>query len=59
MIDITKLKESDRDKKVIYKTRYGKIQEGRITSWNERFVFVDYYNSGIGVPTNPKDINFI
>lgn len=58
MIDIKSLKESDTNRKVIYKKSYGTFQEGRITSWNDRFVFVDYYNNGMGVATNPKDLEF-
>lgn len=59
MIEIKSLSEKDRDRKVIYKNRVGKIQEGRITSWNDRFVFVDYYNSGIGSATKPEDLEFL
>lgn len=59
MIDIKTLKENDIDRKVIYHNRVGKIQEGRITSWNDRFIFVDYYNSGTGAATKPEDLEFI
>ncbi len=59
MIDIKSLKESDTNRKVIYKKPNGKSEEGRITSWNDRFIFVDYYNNGMGAATNPKNLEFI
>lgn len=59
MIDIQNLKEKDLDRLVIYKNKKGKIQEGRITSWNEKFIFVDFYDNGMGAATNPKDLEFL
>lgn len=59
MIDIHALKESDRNRLVIHKNKKGKIQEGRITSWNEKFIFVDFYDNGMGAATNPKDLEFL
>lgn len=59
MIDIHALKESDRNRLVIHKNKKGKIQEGRITSWNEKFIFVDFYDNGMGAATNPKDLQFL
>ena len=59
MLDIKTLKENDVDRLVIYKNRRGKVQEGRITSWNDKFIFVDYYNTGMGSATNPKDLEFL
>lgn len=59
MIDIHALKESDRNRLVIHKNKRGKIQEGRITSWNEKFIFVDFYDNGMGAATNPKDLEFL
>jgi len=59
MIDIKTLKENDVDRLVIYKNSRGKLQEGRITSWNDKFIFVDFYNNGMGAATNPKDLEFL
>lgn len=59
MIDIKSLKESDINRKVIHKKPNGNSEEGRITSWNDRFIFVDFYNNGMGAATNPKKLEFI
>ena len=42
MISIADLKESDKDRQVRYQT-FGRIEYGRITSWNDLFVFVRYH----------------
>ena len=34
-------------------------QEGRITSWNEKFIFVDYDNTGRGQATRLEDLKFV
>ena len=51
----------DIDRKVVYlpSAKYGQLEEGRITSFNDHFVFVDYSNSGRGVATNPFDLEFL
>ena len=62
MIKISELtKESDINRKVIYQPQHsnGKIEEGRITSWNDTYIFVDYSNSGRGIATRPEDLSFI
>jgi hypothetical protein len=59
MIEIKKLTKKDIARKVLYRNYANKLQEGRITSWNDRFIFVDYYNSGIGSATKPEDLEFI
>lgn len=58
MIDITKLTEEDKNRKVIY-TDFGKKEEGRITSWNDTYIFVDYDNTGRGQATKPEQLDFI
>lgn len=59
MIEIKKLTEKDIGRKVLYRNYADKLKEGRITYWDDKFVFVDYYNSGIGSVTKPEDLEFI
>ncbi len=59
MIQINKLQPTDKDRKVVYRPTHGKMEEGRITSWNDSFVFVDYDNTGRGQATKPEDLEFI
>jgi len=60
MIKISELtKERDINRKVIYQPQSDHNEEGRITSWNDSFIFVDYSNSGRGIATRPEDLNFI
>lgn len=42
MIDITALTESDKGREVRYRT-HGSMEYGRITSWNDYYVFVRYH----------------
>lgn len=35
---------------------YKDREVGKVTSWNELCVFVDYSNSGRGIATNPNDL---
>lgn len=60
MIDPTTLTERDVNRLVVYRPRHGGASEqGRITSWNDSFVFVDYTNVGRGVATSPEDLEFL
>lgn len=60
MIDIAKIKETDIGRLVVYQVVPGaKREQGRITSFNTRFVFVDYQNTGRGVATPPEKLNFV
>ncbi len=59
MIIIEKLIEQDKCRNVIYTDGAGGKEEGHITSWNKKFIFVDYGNScGRGIATNPEDLKF-
>ena len=59
MIKIEKLKEEHKNRNVIYTDGTGSIEEGHITSWNDRFIFVDYgHNCGRGIATDPRDLEF-
>lgn len=42
-IDIEKLTESDKQREVRYES-HGTVEWGRITSWNEQFIFVCYHS---------------
>lgn len=63
MIDISKLTPKHVNRLVVYRSRYRlgseKAEQGRITSWNDRFIFVDYSNVGRGQATSPEDLEFV
>jgi hypothetical protein len=52
MINPTK---SDINRLVIYRNK----EKGRITSFNNSYVFVDYSNTGRGIATSRKDLEWI
>lgn len=60
MIEIKDLKEEDKGRAVKYKstTPVGKIEYGTITSWNDTYIFVDYYGTGKGTATRPINLDF-
>lgn len=59
MIDISRLTDKDVNRLVVYMKFRDKIEQGRITSWNDQFIFVDYTNVGRGVATKPEDLHFL
>jgi hypothetical protein len=60
MIDPKVLKPEDKDRLVVYRSYpEANPEQGRITSWNESFVFVDYDNTGRGQATPPSKLEFI
>lgn len=59
MIEISKLNEKDVNRLVVYMSFNDRIEQGRVTSWNDKFIFVDYTNVGRGVATDPKDLHFL
>ena len=60
MIDIKNLTEEDIKRTVIYTDGTGEIEQGYITSYNDKFIFVDYgKNCGRGIATRPEDLKFI
>lgn len=71
MIKIETLKAADRDREVKYTASHGDIEYGRISSWNEWFIFVRYHlkiyadgkqaaRSGVqSEATRPEDLEFI
>ena len=61
MINIQELKETDKGRIVIYKVGrmdQKKIEKGTITSWNDHYIFVDYYQTGRGTATRPENLTF-
>ena len=59
MIDIKLLKESDKGRLVTYQPyNSAKPEHGRITSWNNKWIFVDYQNVGRGQATPPNKLSF-
>ena len=57
MIDISLLTENDKNRLVTY-TAVNKTEHGRITSWNNSFIFVDFDNTGRGQACIPKSLEF-
>jgi len=66
MIDLTQLREKDIGGWVEYHANNGKVEQGRIKSWNNKFIFVVYHCNGewerfqdfTGAATNSKNLVF-
>ena len=59
MIDLNSLENKDIRRLVVYTDGVGNREEGTLTSWNDRFIFVDYGNTcGRGIATDPKDLDW-
>jgi len=53
---ISRLKENHKGRRVVYTPHHNLIEFGRISSWNEKFVFV-YYDVGLHTQaTSPEDL---
>lgn len=60
MINIKELKQEHVNRLVVYRPYNGaKPEQGRITSWNNTFVFVDYDNTGRGQASPPEKLEFV
>jgi hypothetical protein len=60
MINPDGLTPEHKERLVVYTPHEGaRPEQGRITSWNERFIFVDYDNTGRGQATPPSKLDFI
>jgi len=59
MLKISELSSKDINRKVVYMPDGQKTQEGRITSFNDKFIFVDYQNVGRGQATPPSKLYFL
>jgi hypothetical protein len=59
MIKLENLTDKNVGREVIYTSAKGKEEHGKITSWNSKFIFVDYGNNcGRGTATSPEDLTF-
>jgi len=58
VIDINRLTESDIGRTVIYEPNDSLLDFGRLTSWNETFVFVQFSGPG-GEACNPEDVRLV
>ncbi len=54
MIEIGSLREADKGRKVVYRGD----EDGEITSWNDRYIFVRFRGPN-GAACKPEDIEFI
>jgi len=63
MIEVSKLKESDKGRKVIYNpypsASFSDPDLGVIDTWNKEFIFVKYEQVGTAKATNPEDLTFL
>jgi len=61
MIDIKELTHDDINRLVIYTPAHyaSQPEQGRITSWNDLYIFVDYNNTGHGIATPPETLTFL
>ncbi len=59
MIVIADLTDADIGREVLYcRPDYDKREFGKIRSWNELYIFVDYRGNGAGIATGPEDLEF-
>lgn len=56
-IEIKLLKESDKERNVIYHREFCDRQVGQLSSWNENYVFVRFKGPG-GEACEPDDVSF-
>lgn len=57
MIDIEKLTEADIGRNVTYHREFCDREFGKLSSWNDRFVFVRFKGPG-GEACEPEDVSF-
>ena len=57
MIEIVKLTESDKGRNVIYHREFCNKEVGKLTSWNDSFVFVQFKGPN-GEACEPCDVSF-
>jgi hypothetical protein len=59
MIDLSTLKPDHVGQLVIYTPGSGPREDGVITSWNDKYIFVRYGADKISKATNPKYLDFL
>jgi len=57
MINIKELKDSDKGRNIIYNRQYCKEEIGKLSSWNEYYVFVRFKGPN-GESCEPEDVSF-
>ena len=57
MIDKSKLTEKDIGRNVIYHREFCKREEGKLSSWNDKYIFVRFKGPN-GEACEPEDITF-
>ena len=57
MINISTLSEKDVGRKVVYHREHCRREEGELSSWNEKFVFVKF-RGPTGEACEPADVSF-
>lgn len=57
MIDPQTLTPADVGRSVTYHGEYGPPEHGKLSSWNQRFIFVKFKGPD-GEPCRPKDVSF-
>lgn len=57
MIDIKTLTQEDIGRKVVYEKQHTS-DEGTISSYNERYIFVKYGTCATAQATSPEDLTF-
>jgi len=60
MIKIEELTEAAKGRSVTYTDGTGAKEYGIITSWNHKYIFVDYgsHCCGRGIATDPRDLDW-
>lgn len=58
MIRIEKLNGKDIGRRVLYHRQFCTPEEGKLTSWNQKFVFVQFKGCN-GEACDPQDVSFI
>jgi hypothetical protein len=59
MIDLKSLTDSDRGRAVVFTPRVGPHEDGVITSWNDKYIFVRYDGDKTSKATNPSNLDFL
>ena len=57
MIDIKTLTKEDIGRKVVYEKQY-MLDEGIISSYNDKYIFVKYGTCATAQATSPEDLTF-
>ena len=59
MIDIEKLTKNDIGKKVVYLSANSPAEEGVISTWNNRFIYVTYGDDKHSQGTYPDHLDWV